>query len=130
MSMVQCVTNGIKVSVVANFEGAMLRNYKLHNLFSYEITIENLSDATVQLLSRKWLIMDASRETEVVEGEGVVGKQPILQPAEKYSYISNSYLTSPNGAMKGFYKMLNLETDTYFKVKIPTFQLTVPSIYN
>ncbi len=128
--MVQEVTNGIKVSVVPNFEGSTLRNYKLHYLFSYEITIENLSDSVVQLVSRKWLIYDTSKKTEVVEGKGVVGKQPVLQPSEKHTYMSNCYLTSPNGAMKGYYNMLNLATDMYFKVKIPTFQLMVPSTYN
>lgn len=128
--MVQEVTNGIKVSVVPNFEGSMIRNYRLNYLFSYQVTIENLSDEVVQLVSRKWLIFDTSRQTEVVEGDGVVGRQPILQPSETHTYTSNCFLTSPNGAMKGHYTMLNIKSDTFFKVKIPTFQLMVPSTYN
>lgn len=128
--MVECVTNGIKVSVTPNFEGSTLKDFKLYYLFSYQVTIENMSDEVVKLLSRKWLIYDSSRKTEVVEGDGVVGKQPVLKPFEKHTYTSNCYLTSPNGAMKGYYNMLNLANETNFKVKIPTFQLMVPSTYN
>lgn len=128
--MVHEVTNGIRVSVVSNFQGATKHNYKLHYLFSYTVTIENLSEVLVQLTSRKWFIYDTAKDTEVVEGKGVVGKQPVLHPSETYTYTSNCYLTSPNGAMKGFYTMLNLENGTTFKVKIPTFQLMVPSNYN
>lgn len=128
--MFELVTNGIKISVVPNFEGSTLRNYKLHYLFSYEITIENLTNSAVKLISRKWLIFDSSRKTEVVEGKGVIGRQPVIKPSEKHTYTSNCYLTSPNGAMKGYYNMLNLATNSNFKVKIPTFQLMVPSTYN
>jgi len=128
--MDECVTNGIKVSVIPNFEGSTLKDFKRYYLFSYQITIQNMSDDVVKLASRKWHIYDSSKRTEVVEGDGVVGKQPVLKPMGKYTYTSNCYLTSPNGAMKGYYKMLNLATNTYFKVKIPTFQLMVPSTYN
>ena len=128
--MVQEVSNGIKVSVVPIFKGSTLHNFKLHYLFSYQITIENLTKGIVQLKSRKWYIFDSAKNTEVVEGIGVIGKQPVIHPSEKFTYTSNCYLTSPNGAMKGYYQMLNLETETEFKVKIPTFQLMVPSNYN
>jgi len=128
--MVQQVTNGIKVSVSSNFEGESYRNYTLYYAFSYEVTIENQSNETVQLLERHWKIYDSLNKTEIVEGSGVIGKKPILKPSEKHTYQSNCLLTSPIGAMKGFYNMVALSSSKSFKVFIPTFQLMVSNIYN
>lgn len=128
--MVQQVTNGIKISVTSNFEGTSYRNFRLYFAFSYEVTIENQSNDTVQLLERQWTIFDSLNHNEVVEGSGVIGKKPILKPTQKYTYRSNCFLTSPIGAMKGFYSMVNFSTSSTFKVYIPTFQLMVSSIHN
>lgn len=128
--MVQQVTNGIKISVISNFKGTSYRDFRLYFAFSYEVTIENQSNDTVQLLERQWTIFDSLNHNEVVEGKGVIGKKPILKPAQKYTYKSNCFLTSPIGAMKGFYKMVNFSTSSAFKVYIPTFQLMVSSIHN
>ena len=128
--MVQQVTNGIKISVTSNFEGTSYRNFRLYFAFSYEVTIENQSNDTVQLLERQWTIFDSLNHNEVVEGSGVIGKKPILKPSEKYTYRSNCFLTSPIGAMKGFYNMVNFSTSRAFKVYIPNFQLMVSSIHN
>ncbi|PKP28929.1 MAG: Co2+/Mg2+ efflux protein ApaG [Bacteroidetes bacterium HGW-Bacteroidetes-18] len=128
--MVQQVTNGIKISVTSNFEGTSYRNFRLYFAFSYEVTIENQSNDTVQLLERQWTIFDSLNQNEVVEGSGVIGKKPVLKPSEKYTYRSNCFLTSPIGAMKGFYNMVNFTNSSTFKVYIPTFQLMVSSIHN
>jgi len=128
--MVQQVTNGIKVSVKSNFEGTSYRNYRLYYAFSYQVTIENQSNETVQLLARHWKIFDSLNNTEIVEGSGVIGKKPILKPSEIHTYTSNCFLTSPIGAMKGYYNMVNFTTSRMFKVYIPTFQLMVSSIHN
>jgi ApaG protein len=128
--MVQQVTNGIKISVSSNFEGTSYRNYRLYYAFSYQVTIENQSNDTVQLLERHWKIFDSLNQTEIVEGSGVIGRKPILKPSEKHTYQSNCLLTSPIGAMKGFYNMVNFSTSKLFKVYIPTFQLMVSSIHN
>ena len=128
--MVQQVTNGIKISVSTNFEGTSYRNYRLYYAFSYQVTIENQSNDTVQLLERHWKIFDSLNQTETVEGSGVIGKKPVLKPSEKHTYQSNCFLTSPIGAMKGFYNMVNFSTSKLFKVYIPTFQLMVSNIHN
>lgn len=128
--MVQQVTNGIKITVTSNFEGTSYRNFRLYFAFSYEVTIENQSNDTVQLLERQWTIFDSLNHNEVVEGSGVIGKKPVLKPSEKYTYRSNCFLTSPIGAMKGFYNMVNFSNSSAFKVYIPTFQLMVSSIHN
>ncbi|NLP58504.1 Co2+/Mg2+ efflux protein ApaG [Lutibacter sp. B1] len=128
--MVQQVTNGIKISVISKFEGTSYRNYKLYFAFSYQVTIENQSNDTVQLLERHWKIFDSLNNTEIVDGVGVIGKKPILKPSQIHTYKSNCFLTSPIGAMNGFYNMVNFTTTRTFKVYIPTFQLMVPNISN
>ena len=128
--MVQQVTNGIKVSVKSNFEGTSYRNYRLYYGFSYQVTIENQSNDTVQLLERHWKIFDSLNNTEIIEGSGVIGQKPILKPSQIHTYKSNCFLTSPIGAMSGFYKMVNFTTSKTFKVFIPTFQLMVPNVSN
>lgn len=128
--MVQQVTKGIKISVETNFEGTFYKNYKVHFAFGYKITIENKSKDTVQLESRHWQIMDALNNVEIVDGEGVIGKKPILQPGESHTYTSGSLLTSPFGAMQGHYNMINLATSNTFKVAIPTFKLSAQFALN
>ena len=76
--MVTQITRGIKISVHTSFEGTYFKNYKIHFAFSYEITIENHSKDSVQLNSRHWEILDSLNDLEVVDGEGVIGKKPVL----------------------------------------------------
>ena len=128
--MVQQITNGIKISVKTNFEGTRYQNYRLNYLFSYEVVIENQSNDSVQLISRRWHIFDSLNDIEIVEGEGVIGKKPILAPKAKHRYNSFCSLTSPIGSMSGFYNMINFTTTEKFKVYIPTFQLMIPAILN
>lgn len=128
--MVQQITKGIKVSVETKYDGVMERNTLLHHVFSYFISIENKSNETVQLTDRFWIIFDSLNRTETVEGEGVVGQTPILEPGDNYTYKSGSVLTSNLGAMKGFFKMKSIVTQKTFKVTIPTFQLTTKPLSN
>ena len=128
--MVQQVTNGIKISVKTKFEGNSYQNYRMYFSFSYNITIENQSNDSVQLVSRHWKIFDSLKDLNIVEGEGVIGKKPILAPKKSYTYTSYCNLTSPIGSMKGFFNMINFSTTKNFRVYIPSFQLTVPAILN
>ncbi|WGH74205.1 Co2+/Mg2+ efflux protein ApaG [Tenacibaculum tangerinum] len=128
--MFQQVTKGIKISVKTSFLGAVYRGEQQYNAFSYFISIENNSKDTVQLLERFWVIFDALNDIEYVEGEGVVGETPILQPNDIYNYRSNCFLLSTTGAMGGNYKMINTETLEEFLVIIPTFQLTTTPTLN
>ena len=128
--MVQQITSGIKISVETDFQGTFFKNRKMHFAFGYEVTIENQSKDSVQLNSRFWRIFDSLAETEVVEGEGVIGKKPVLQPGESHTYNSGCLLTSPFGAMQGFYNMVNFTTTNKFKVYIPSFKLSAPFALN
>ncbi|WP_224489605.1 Co2+/Mg2+ efflux protein ApaG [Robertkochia flava] len=128
--MITQVTKGIKISVRTSFEGTFFKNYRKHFAFGYHITIENQSKDPVQLLARHWQIFDALNETEVVDGEGVIGKKPVLHPGDTHTYSSGCLLTSPIGAMRGHYVMINYATTRHFRVIVPTFRLSAPFTLN
>jgi len=128
--MVQQVTKGIKISVETNFEGSFYKNYKIQYAFGYTITIENQSKDSVQLYARHWEIIDALNQIEQVTGEGVIGKKPVLKPGESHTYTSGCLLSSPFGAMQGYYNMVNFTTTKKFLVTIPIFKLSAPFAIN
>ncbi len=128
--MVSQITRGIKISVLTTFEGTYFKNHKIHFAFSYEIKIENHSKDSVQLMSRHWEISDSLNDTEIVDGEGVIGKKPVLKPGEFHTYNSGCLLSSPYGAMKGYFSMINFTSTRNFKVIVPTFRLCAPFALN
>lgn len=128
--MVSQITRGIKISVITSFEGTYFKNYKLHFAFSYHITIENHSKDSVQLMTRHWEILDALNNQEIVDGEGVIGKKPVLKPGDNYTYSSGCLLSSPFGAMKGYFNMVNFTSTRNFRVIVPTFKLSAPFALN
>ncbi len=128
--MITQVTKGIKISVKTSFEGTFFKNYKMHFAFGYTITIENQSSDSVQLITRHWDIYDALNDPEVVDGEGVIGKKPVIRPGESHTYSSGCLLASPLGAMKGFYNMVNFSSTEKFRVYVPSFRLNAPFALN
>lgn len=128
--MVQQVTKGIKISVETHFEGTLYKEHKVHYAFRYQITIENQGKDSVQLNSRYWKIKDSLNYNEVITGEGVVGKKPVIKPGDSHTYASGCLLLSSFGAMRGYYNMVNLTTTRKFKVKVPTFKLCAPFAMN
>lgn len=119
-------TNGIKVSVDAAYQSAYSRPLEMKYIFAYHVTIENLSADTVQLLRRHWYIFDSNGVIREVEGEGVIGQQPILAPGEVHEYASWSPLMTEMGKMAGTYLFLNQSDNEQFRVKIPEFKLLAP----
>ena len=128
--MIQQVTRGIKISIETNFEGTFYKKYRVHFAFGYKITIENQSKDSVQLTSRFWKIKDSLNRTEIIEGEGVIGKKPVLKPGDRHTYKSGCLLTSPFGSMSGFYNMVNFTSTRKFRVAIPSFKLSAPFALN
>ncbi len=121
--MVSQITRGIKISVMTSYEGTYFKNHEIKYAYSYEITIENNSKDSVQLLSRHWEIFDSLDYIQTVDGDGVVGKKPMLRPGESYIYSSGCLLSSPYGAMKGYFNMINFTSTKKFQVIVPTFKL-------
>lgn len=128
--MVSQITKGIKITVSTSFEGTYFKNYKIHYAFTYLIAIENQSKDSVQLTSRHWEIFDALNPLEIVDGEGVIGKKPVIKPGETYTYSSGCLLSSPIGAMKGHFEMVNFTSTKKFKVIVPSFKLSAPFAIN
>jgi ApaG protein len=121
--MVKLITEGIVVSVETSYLQEYSSPAQNHYVFTYKITIENNGQHTVQLLSRHWFIHDAGYEMKEVEGEGVVGNQPILEPGQKHIYVSGCNLKSALGKMHGYYTMERIVDGQLFDVKIPEFNL-------
>jgi ApaG protein len=95
-------------------------------VFAYTITVRNLGRNTVQLIGRYWLITNGNGEASEVEGEGVVGEQPYIEPGDEFQYTSGAVLETPLGTMQGHYVMVDNEGES-FQVEIPVFRLAVPS---
>ena len=94
-------------------------------VFAYTITLVNRGSVTAQLISRHWFITDADNRTEEVEGEGVVGEQPVLKPGEGFRYTSGAVIETPVGTMNGTYQMV-AEDGRAFDATIPRFILSAP----
>ena len=124
--MVTAITQGIKISVDTVYQDEYSNPEKEHFMFAYQITIENLSDYAIQLMRRQWSIFDSNGTQREVEGEGVVGSQPVILSGDSYSYVSGCNLTTEIGSMRGKYQMERMEDHTELTVEIPEFQLIVP----
>ncbi len=124
--MNSAITSGVEITV-ETFYQPEYSNPLLHEfMFAYRIVIENHNAFTVQLLSRHWYIFDSNGEYREVEGEGVVGQQPVLMNGQKYQYVSGCQLKTEMGTMHGTFDMVNLSNHKNFVVKIPRFQLVAP----
>ena len=128
--MVTQITKGVKITVRTQFQPSHSRPEMRHFLFTYRILIENRSEYTVQLLRRHWYIFDSNGEHREVEGDGVVGHQPVLMPNEMHEYESACNLVTDMGKMKGIYQMMRIIDKENFLVEIPEFKLIAPQRLN
>ncbi|WP_019947115.1 Co2+/Mg2+ efflux protein ApaG [Hymenobacter aerophilus] len=119
-------TQGVTVSVTTNYLPDYSSPGQEHYVFAYKIDIRNNSEYTVKLLRRHWFISDANGVVREVEGEGVVGQQPVLEPGESHQYVSGCNLKSGVGKMRGTYQMERVMDGHEFDVEIPEFTLIVP----
>ncbi len=124
--MISKISSGITVSVETFYQPDYSNVANNEFMFAYRITIENNNTYPVKLLRRHWYIYDATGTLREVEGEGVIGVQPQINPGEKYQYISGCNLRTEIGKMYGTYLMVNVNTDKNFDVSIPAFEMTVP----
>lgn len=119
----------IKVQVYTKYIEEQSQPEQHRYVFAYAITIKNLSQQEVQLLTRHWLITDANGKQISVEGEGVVGEKPIISANDEYSYTSGTAIETPVGVMQGHYTMID-EAGEEFNVTIDPFRLSLPNILN
>lgn len=124
--MSTAVSHDIRISVLPSFEAEQSEPDQGRFLFSYRITIANRGQRTVQLLRRHWFISDSLAPMSEVEGPGVVGAVPVLEPGEQFTYTSFCELRSGIGRMRGTYHMRHLDDGSEFEAVIPPFDLQIP----
>ena len=124
--MVSKISAGIKISVETYYQPEYSNPLNSEYMFAYRITIENGNVFPVKLLSRHWFIYDSSNNMREVEGDGVVGVQPVIASGASYQYISGCNLRSEIGKMNGTYMLENVHNRKTFEVTIPSFELQVP----
>ncbi|MDE2577278.1 MAG: Co2+/Mg2+ efflux protein ApaG [Hyphomicrobiales bacterium] len=123
--MYRAVTENIQVTAAPEYSAERSDPSQTRYFWVYSIEIANLSQKTVQLMTRRWLITDANGHREEVRGPGVVGEQPILRPGDVFRYSSGCPLTTPSGIMAGAYRMVD-EDGRAFDIEIPAFSLDSP----
>jgi len=120
--MVSKISEGVEVSIETFYQ----KDYSNPLQNDYRITIENHNSFPVKLLKRYWEVFDSNSEHRIVEGEGVVGVQPLIMPGKHYQYVSGCHLKSELGKMQGYYTMENIETKDLINVNIPAFKMAAP----
>jgi ApaG protein len=120
------ITEGVQVSVETFYQEDYSNPMQGEYMFAYRVEIENYNSFPVQLHRRHWFIFDSNATRREVEGEGVVGVQPVILPGETYRYVSGCNLKTEMGRMVGTYQMENLDTREQFTVQIPSFMMIVP----
>ncbi|UAY51693.1 Co2+/Mg2+ efflux protein ApaG [Ferruginibacter albus] len=124
--MISKISEGINISVETFYQPDYSNPVNSEYMFAYRITIENNNSFPVKLLRRHWYIFDATGSLREVEGEGVVGVQPQINPGEQYQYVSGCNFRTEMGKMYGTYLMENSNNKKQFDVTIPAFEMTVP----
>lgn len=128
--MVSKITEGVTVSVESFYQPDYSNPLNNEFMFAYRVTIENGNAYPVKLLRRHWFIFDSNADHREVEGEGVVGVQPLINPGDQYQYISGCNLKTEMGKMHGAYLMEDVLTKKLLKVAIPPFEMVVPHKMN
>lgn len=128
--MREAITDGVSVKVKSTYQIEASKPDQNLFVFSYTVWIENQNDFNVKLLRRFWRITDAFGNYKEVEGDGVIGQQPIIVPGSQHEYNSWCPLPTNIGTMEGYYIMQRDLEGSRFKVYIPKFILTEDAILN
>ena len=120
-------TPEIEIQIETNYIQERSIIEKNRYFFTYTVHIKNISQQTVQLISRHWIFETAHGETFEVKGSGVVGEKPVIKSGEIYSYTSATEINTPSGLMYGSYQMID-EKAQGFDAKIPIFKLIMPRV--
>jgi ApaG protein len=128
-NMSRALTNGILVVVKSAYMPERSTPTLRRFAFAYTVTIANEGGDTTQLMRRHWIITDGDGKIEEVEGDGVVGEQPVLAPGESFEYTSWCQLETPSGSMQGTYRMVNTDGGA-FDAEIAPFRLGMPYSLN
>ena len=125
--MPTALTEGVRVTVESKYLEEHSQPDENRYAFAYFVTIANEGATTVQLRRRHWIITDGNARVQEVEGPGVVGEQPTLDPGDEHNYTSGAVITTPVGTMEGTYEM-HESNGRVFQAQIPRFALQMPGI--
>jgi ApaG protein len=128
--MVQLITEGISITVETFYNNEQSNPLLNEHSFAYRVSIDNFSNFPIKLLRRHWQIFDSNATHREIEGEGVVGQQPILEPGESFQYMSGVSIRTEIGRMLGKYQMENMLNKKMFSINIPEFELVAPHKLN
>ncbi len=118
-------SGAISVEVKAQYIEEQSQPEDKKYVFAYTIRISNNGEETAKLISRFWQITDSDDRVQEVQGEGVIGEQPVLTPGQSYTYTSGAVIETAAGTMTGHYVM-QLDNGEQFQTPIPTFALVQP----
>lgn len=121
------ITENIEVAVEPEYLDSQLSSSGDSFFWAYHVRIKNKGVYPVQLVNRYWKIIDEKGTEQEIEGEGVVGEKPIIEPDSFFQYTSGAHLSNPSGIMTGYYGMKKINGEI-FNVKIPAFSLDVPNL--
>lgn len=124
------ITNIVKIQVKTIFREDASNVERGSFLYNYYVSIQNLGLNPVKLLKRYWKIEHLNHGSSVVNGDGVIGEQPILEQFQIFEYVSGSQIIVPFGRMSGFYTFQDLVSGELFPVEIPSFKLVYPVLLN
>lgn len=127
--MFEKVTESVQVVVLPQYIPEQSDPLRSRYFFAYQVTIANQRSTTIQLVSRQWIITDGLGHVEEVEGPGVVGLKPMIEPGKTFQYSSFCPLSTPTGKMRGLYRMISKDGQK-FDVDIPEFILCEPGQYH
>jgi ApaG protein len=125
-NMVSKISEGVNISVETFYQAEYSNPSGNEFMFAYRVTIENHNSFPIKLLSRHWFIFDSDSTSREVEGEGVIGVQPVINPDNTYQYVSGCNLRTEMGNMHGTYLFENLHNKKTFTAAIPMFEMFVP----
>lgn len=120
-------TQGVTVRVAVSYLADQSEPGRGRWFWAYHIRIENAGAQAVQLLTRHWIITDGRGQRHSVEGEGVVGEQPVIEPGGSFDYVSGCPLATPTGSMQGTFRMMVADGSS-FDAEIPKFALLAPAV--
>ena len=121
----EAVTNHVRVEVASQYAPEQSQPFQQQWFFYYTVHITNEGEEPVQLVSRHWVITDATGHVEDVKGPGVIGEQPVLAPGESFQYTSGCPLRTSTGVMRGTYQMVTVDGEP-FDIEIAPFALHEP----
>jgi ApaG protein len=119
----------VYIQVQSNYVESQSDPERQRFVFAYTISIRNLGHSPVQLISRYWRITNSNGQQTEIQGEGVVGEQPVIPSGTEYRYTSGAVLETPLGTMEGHYDMID-HNNSPFRVTIPVFRLAIPTLIN